>query len=162
VGKRFGRNQRRRAREQIALLAAERSRWQEAHARESGLLRHVSDKLRGMERQMEDLAEALGVHYVGLPACEIVMKASELQRDSFRMLTPSGAVSVMEVMRVESHHDDRSQMHVRVNLGPSTVAYAISVQALLRTPATYLARAMATELAPALLAEIRKSGYAND
>ena len=162
MGKRFGRNQRRRAREQIAQLTADSSRWQEAHARESGLLRHVSKKLRAMENQMADLTEALGVHYVGLTAREIVMKANELARDSFRMLTPSGAVAAMDLMRVDSNHDERSQMHCRVRLGPSTVAYAVSAQALRYTPATYLARTMAIEMAHALLAEIRKSGYAHD
>jgi hypothetical protein len=115
-----------------------------------------------MENQMAGLAEALGVNYVGLPAREVVMKARDLARDSFRVLTPSGAVAAMDLMRVDSNHDERSQMHCRVRLGPSTVAYAVSAQALLHTPATYLARAMATELAPALLAEIRKSGYAHD
>jgi hypothetical protein len=162
MSKRFGRNQRRRAREHIAQLAADSARWQEAHARESGLLRHVSNKLRAMESQMADLATALGVNYVGLPAREIVMKANDLARDSFRMLTPSSAVAAMDLMRVDSHHDERSQMHVRVRVGGSVVAYAISVEALLRTPTAYLAGAMANELAPALLTEIRKSGYAND
>lgn len=152
MGNRYGRNQRRRAREQIALLQAESSKWH-------GAYRLEADSRCAMESQMADLAVALGVHYVGFPVREIVMKANDLAHDSFRLMAPSGAAEAMKVMRVDSHHDERSQMHVRVRLGPSIVAYAISERALLRTPSTYLARTIADELARALLAEFRKSAH---
>lgn len=156
MGKRYGRNQKRRARERIAQL-------QLACTRDAGLLKYMADKARDLEGQIANLADALGVNYVGLPAREIAMKVSDLKfGDSFRYLAPNNAVASAHLMHVDAEHDERLSVHFRVRLGPGYVAYAVSSQALMSSPARFLARRMADEMAPTLLGEIRKLGFAHD
>lgn len=49
MGRRYGRNQRRRHREQIATLHSQVRRLKEAHERETGLARHFANRIRELE-----------------------------------------------------------------------------------------------------------------
>lgn len=156
MGKRYGRNQKRAARKVIAQMQA-------AYTREAELLKHAADRARELEWQIANFAEALGVNYVGLPAREITLRVHDLTADdSFRAVGPNGAFITMNLMRAEGRHDERSNIHFHVRLGPALVAYSISSRALMTMPPRYISRQLAGEMAPALLNEIRRLGFSHD
>lgn len=69
MGKRYGRNQRRRHREEIAALHSQVGRFKEAHERESGLARHFANRVRELEdliREWDSELTSLFGHYTAL------------------------------------------------------------------------------------------------
>jgi len=60
MSKRFGRNQRRRAREALAAAESEAERFKTAHAMASGLLEHVSEKKRDLEQEIQEAKSMVG------------------------------------------------------------------------------------------------------
>lgn len=69
MGKRYGRNQRRRHREEIAALNSQVGRLKEAHERESGLARHFASRIRELEeliREWDGELTSLFGHYTAL------------------------------------------------------------------------------------------------
>lgn len=149
MSRRYGRNQKRKARAVIAALDSERQQAL-AHAE-----RLAQTSLR-QAYELELVRDALGPSFVGLPIHEIEKLAGP-GRDDFRMLAPGGNAVTMRQMTVDSLDDVLSdRLHMRVRLADGTASYAISMAALLHSPPEFMARQLASEIAPALLTEIRK------
>lgn len=161
MSKRFGRNQRRRARERIAYL--ERSH---AHMREGAALR---------ERQIEDMREHL--HYVAATLGHMnVLAAGELHEVEGRdrmQLAPSrpyrstfdpaaimdptefACAEIMRLLDVKAVHDMASRaVHTIVHLADKKVAYGISETALRTMPREALRKLLERQVAPLLAASI--------
>lgn len=155
MAKRFGRNQRRRLREALHLQQLSAESWKHLHLQASKELAFANDVI-------EDIRQALGEHYIGLPPQKLCSSVRELVPDgrgSFRMFNGDFDAS-MAVMRVDSSGDPlgpRAQMHVRVELYDHTVAYAISTNALFHGDERYIATCLSRSMAPLLLSEIRKA-----
>lgn len=60
MSRRFGRNQRRRAREALAAASSEAERFKTAHEMTSGLLSHVAASKRELEQQIEEAKRMVG------------------------------------------------------------------------------------------------------
>lgn len=138
--RRFGRNQRRRAREQIASLQC-------AHEMDRELLRHQSDKLADMRREIAMAKEIAGQMSVLFPARETVNVQWESTRTPVRViprqhfdLTPIGVAEIapnaciqmvdlqtlvagIEVNRLTG------AMHAYIRFADKDLAYGISASA---------------------------------
>ena len=65
MSKRFGRNQRRRARQEIFRLQEEKNKWEKAYHRDTGIF---EQRLRRYEHQLERIVRILGPNFIGLEA----------------------------------------------------------------------------------------------
>jgi len=160
VGKRFGRNQRRRARE----VAQELGNMRVAYGMSEGLCRHQGQKIRDLEDAIERFARALGPNFVGLPLRELDMRAHRLgPRGDFLAAELGGKAIPCSLMQVDaSENNIRNQVHFSVRLADAEVRYAASIQALQHAPSKDMAWRLASEMAPFLLTEIRKARSSHD
>jgi hypothetical protein len=77
MSRRFGRNQRRRAREAVQTLSASVANLNEALVMDRGLLRHTSDKLRELQQQIDDAKEIAGNMSVLFPVSTMDMSTQK-------------------------------------------------------------------------------------
>lgn len=160
MGKRFGRNQRRRAREVQQQLVDLRA----AHGMTEGLCRYQGDKIRDLQYAIERFARALGPNFVGLPLRELELRASGIgSRGSFLAAVPGGNAVTCSLMQIDaSENEIRDQVHFKVRLADATVCYAASLLALQNAHPKDMAQMMAEQMAPFLLTEIRKARGSHD
>lgn len=139
MSKRYGRNQKRRARERIAQLES-------AHAMDQGLLAHVRRKLNNAEQVIDHARKVLG-NDVALPPLELGHHPNPLGGD-FRMAEPTCSFSCTDkhspvflehkviqmrqlLSRIEFRDYPRA-VHFYVRLDDGNVAYAIDERAFLQ------------------------------
>jgi len=152
MARRFGRNQRRRAREALASEQA-------AHSSTSHQLAAQKQQVAALRLQLDDVAEILGTDFLGLSArlhaFEIPDRWSSLQIGD-----EGGNVHTMHVLDVDSSEGwMRSAIHLRAQLAGGEVRYCLSTTALHRAPAEVLAKGIAREMAPLLVSELRRRGF---
>lgn len=160
MGKRFGRNQRRRARQ----VEQELGQLRMAYSLADGLCRHQGQKISDLQGAIERFARALGPNFVGLPVRELEMRASQIgDRGSFLASRPNGNAVTCSLMQVDANENEiGDQVHFRVRLADGTVCYAASIQALHNAHPKDMAQMMAEQMASFLLTEIRKARGSHD
>lgn len=169
MAQRFGRNQRRRAREQIAALNQQGDDLRTALARDRGLLREISNRNAALTKVIAEARKVLG-DSVALPAVEIGTPYPLRKGESSFMARPvsppllefiseTSAMSTamvaerMHVLVAEAHRGDhlRTQgMHCLVRLHSGEYAYAISESALYHLSPEMLHERLAPEVAKQL------------
>lgn len=162
MSRRYGRNQKRRAREEIARLEQERARLNEAYRRDVPFLERALAEKRDA---LAAVADALGPAFVGLPLNELMLRIfdtadMEHAPDSFPIMPPGGdARLTMQVLNIQSSEDRVQDMvHVRVRLAGVQSAYALSNASIRRLPGRVLAKNIAEELAAHLVRELVQRG----
>jgi len=154
MSKRFGRQQKRKMRSEIA-------RQQEAMALDRGLLRHQSDKLRRFEDIAYRIECILGPYWIGfdpkpLQVNEIPRSFDIAARQNTSFLKPpidpivkmTSAYHRLEVMQSDTALDHmRSNIHVRLCTAAGEVGYATSLHALQRLPRDYFVELITREMA---------------
>lgn len=152
MAQRFGRNQRRRARQ---LLASEQAAHASAVREVDRQMQYVAD----LQRQLHEVAELLGTNFLGLGA---KLSAVELPENAecFQALCDDGSsIHKMHILGVDSSESwHRSAIHLRTRLASGEVVYSLSETSLHRAPAEYLAERIAREMAPVLVRELRRKG----
>lgn len=152
MARRFGRNQRRRARE---ALAAEHA----AHASTSYQLAQERRHAAGLERQLDGIAELLGTNFLGLneKLCQFEIPDHWTSFDAYSDINDTR--HTMHILGVDSSPEwHRNAIHLRVRLANGEVAYSLSETSIHRAPAEYLARTLAGAMAPMLVREMRRRG----
>jgi len=160
--KRFGRNQKRAMRAQIAsaeAVAAERLRMAEYSRREA---KHVRDEL----DEAKDIAGALSVIF---PATNTIdggtkqsfMRIAEESRASLSdcIDTPMATLRVFDLPTLIASIEPeglRSAMHVMVQFGGGSWGYGLTRDAIKAMPERELCRRIAMHLAPIIAAEMKK------
>lgn len=163
MSRRYGRNQKRRAREEIARLQGEAARWEEGYRRDVPMLERALAEKRDA---LAAVAEVLGPEFIGLPLNELMLGildrySMEDMPDSFRMQATGDPTMVMRMQVMEVRADDdrmQARTHIRVRLAGSSSTIAFSDTALRRVPAHVLAREMAQELAHHIVRHIKSRG----
>ena len=152
MGRRYGRNQKRKARLRIEELET-------AHRMADALLKRVASQRDRLRTELNMVSDALGPNFIGLSPVEAALKCASVKDG--RMLDPDGDVATMHCLAVHTVDGNDSmdaRMHIRANLADGSVAYAISQRALMDCEASFLAVRIAQELAPALVASLRRNG----
>jgi hypothetical protein len=168
VSRRFGRNQRRRARDEVARLG-------QALSMESGLREHIASERDKLRFDLNEARRMLPAMSLALPPGVMQLRQSAQDRLEVQVFPPvsrdmcAAGTSVRDTirvlpLRVMLAHCDRDQfagmLHVRVRFADGQVAYAVtdeSLRALGRHEdvAQFLAREMAPVLAQAISKELR-------
>ncbi|KLD65456.1 hypothetical protein [Dyella japonica] len=162
MSRRFGRNQKRRLREQVAHAEAEARR---ADLVLTGAIRDRDRLRRDADRyyaQLKLVARSLGPMYVGLPTAHIGEAiAAVIERTEAESVTVSNAGRHVDcaVMRVTGVSDRlRDDIHFHVKSRGVHAAYGMSWSALLNAPVDVVAEQIARELAHGVVREIRGPG----
>lgn len=155
MSRRYGRNQKRRARVQIAALMA---RSQELYVRQmesQRTIQKLSSTIIAKEAELAHVAKALGVHFIGLKPK--LREYEAWMRDQFLFREPSGDVTMhMLKTNIVSAPDRPNYMvHFRVKMADEEVGYAISECTLRDTDEQFLVRQIAGEMAELLIRELR-------
>lgn len=152
MSRRYGRNQKRRARQEIERLRC-------AHALADGLSKRLLAENARLQDQLANVVDALGPNFVGLPPEVAAYQATQYDwdRGNYRALASGDDVVSMQMLCIEDGRDRVSnRIHFRVRLADGNIGYALSEQALWDTPAAVLGRQLAVEIAPALVRACQK------
>lgn len=168
MAKRFGRNQRRRAREQIAALTNQSEDLRKALALNQGLLREVSARKETLTKVIAEARKVLG-DSVALPPLPLATPYPLRQGESSFMAQPAspplsdfihetGAMSAVLlaermhvlVAEVSSDHLRKQGMHCLVRLHDGHFGYAISENALHHISPEMLTERLAPQVADRL------------
>lgn len=158
MSRRYGRNQKRKARQEIARLSQYLANYEEAYHRDLSMLRQ---RCREATRQLDSVREALGQNFIGLDPETFVRRTMELDDPhGWNHPVPGGHVRMegLSCRFFEDTHTPHHQLHFRVELAGKKVGYALSLQAIRHAPAEVVARKMAHELARMLVEDLRKAG----
>lgn len=156
MSKRYGRNQKRKAREEV-------SRLQHVYLREQGLLRWYGEELQKARDDLDRLVTAIekvSKHSALLPPKTVEgtgpVHQCRLLRRSPLGSPPRGPVDLyaLEMSIQENELDMQTAVHLNYTRGPRAV-YMISEQALLMLSEEDLVRHFAPEVVRALLRHIR-------
>lgn len=158
MSRRYGRNQKRVARQRIAELEVAVAMCQRE-------LVNTGDALADAREELRDVAVALGRDFIGLRPGAIAMTAREFARvqdaGSFRAVI-GDSVATMCLLNSDVIRDPGFATHVHISIGGRKVGYAISLAALHYTPAGLLARRIANEVGHRLVADLRAAAAAKD
>lgn len=175
MSKRFGRNQKRRMRQEIAQAKSEVDRLAAAHEMDRGLLAHQSSKLAEANDYATDVADLVGYACVASGDPELMRFEHIGRRDRIQMVpyepmqcTPldSGAplksscvrTETLRLLDVKAVRDRINQMmHVHAELADGVVSYVISMAALNDMPERQLIERLSKEIARKLVIEIRNT-----
>jgi hypothetical protein len=167
MSKRFGRNQRRRMREQVAGL-------EQAVQMDRALLQRQRGELHELSEEIRDAKAIVGAYSVvlepdrlrvnGPPRDVVELPLPLLPNDEFVLADDDSAppsyveervpLSVM-LARVDEDQMKRA-VHVRVEFAGGQWGYGMSQQAMAKLPARQLTKTIARELARVIAPEIRK------
>lgn len=157
MSRRYGRNQKRRARAEIAQLEQKATELQAAMVLDRALLRHQTQKINELQSRLEDVARIMGTNFIGLePALWKFQEKHQINR--FRCPVDGGDVVMHTMMAGITKDQFRPDymVHFRVDLAGESVGYTISEVALRHGPEEYIARRISEEMAQMLVRDLRK------
>lgn len=168
MSRRFGRNQRRRAREALAAAQTRVDDLERAHAMDRGLLEHQSRTIADLREWLQMIADEVGHQAVlageptillegqGYDGMRVVPHKDLLCLGGTSLFTQSFAVEVLRLLDVEVIRSNLNrQMHVLVALADKQVAYAITESAIFGLSRAALVRLLAPRIAEQLVAALR-------
>lgn len=161
MSRRYGRNQKRRARERMAALEADVTRMDSARGMSEALARDAFAQRDRSQDELRRVMQALGPNFIGLSPVEAAFSAVPAREDQFRMLAPDDSIATMHMLKINTVDWGNSvacMMHVRARLAGGESAYALSARAIADTPAEVLAHHLSRELALYLLEALRRNG----
>lgn len=176
MSKRYGRNQRRRAREALAAAQERISNLVYSGAMDRALLGNVRAKLREAEDFQRDVAEIVGRHAViaGVPTGLNLGRTTFRQADGWRVIAPRPLPSVEEMMRpnmeLTAMRDEvlrlldielvadklRGQMQAWVTIAGAEVCYGMTEAAFRDMTEPELMRRLVEPVARQLAAELKR------
>lgn len=119
--RRFGRNQRRRAREALAAAQA-------AHTSVTGQITQRNTHITELQSQLEDVAQILGTNFLGLRSKLRQISVGTREQMHFQAFRDDGSgIHTMQILGVDSSESwHRSAIHLRVRLASGEVVYSLS------------------------------------
>lgn len=159
MSKRYGRNQKRRNREEIARLVKERN----------SIANMASDyllELHMLREAIKDARTMLGEYSAFLPAKTVPMRnvpshpwnVSLSNDPSTESMIARFRLAVMQAMALSSKEmlEDYGGVHFEIRMPDGCVSYAVDNQAIINTPEHILAKRMAWQIAAMLTKELKK------
>lgn len=161
MSRRFGRNQRRRAREEQARLSADLGRTNEALSMSTALATDRGQRLQELTAELQRAKDLLPANSVlmrpqavpvdGEPRHRIELDATDHGDMSFLQLVEAPTVTFqsvpLDVLLTEVKREELAPMlHCRVKFAGADLCYAISEKAMDAMPRKYLAEQLTREL----------------
>lgn len=158
MSKRFGRNQRRKMREQLADEQAANISIRTQLAMQRGALDAGIQKMHMMEEQLANAKIVIGRNHPSFPAERLALGFMPAPRDRFNVGTGPRDITTMAAMTITANRDVVfNEVHFRLVHGDSVCAYAVSEHAMRTTPEEILCRAITQELVAFTINEYRKT-----
>jgi len=157
VSRRYGRNQKRRARAEIAQREQTITNLQTGMAMDRALLRSQTQRIEELRGQLKDVASILGTNFIGLKPA--LWKFSDKHRPDYFRCPVDGGDVLMRTMRTgitDGNGRPDYMVHFHVELAGEPVSYAISECALRDGPEDYIVRRISDEMARLLMGELRR------
>lgn len=157
MSRRYGRNQKRRARAAIAQLEQKATDLQTGMAMDRALLRSQTQRIEEQREQLKDVARILGTNFIGLQPA-LWNFSDKHAPDYFRSRVDGGDVRMQTLRTNITTAQDRPDymVHFRATLMDVVVGYSISECALRDGPEDYIVRRISDEMARLLMGELRK------
>lgn len=157
MSRRYGRNQKRRARAAIARLEQRATELQTGMAMDRALLRSQTQRIDELRAQLKDVAEIMGTDFIGLEPA--LWKFNDKHKLDYLRCPVDGGDVLIHTMRTKITSDRLRpdyMVHFRAELAGETVGYAISECALRDAPEGYIVRRISDEMARLLIGDLRK------
>lgn len=167
MGRRFGRNQKRLMRLEIAAGISRVNQLEQALKMDRGLISHLSAKAESAREYAELVASIVGENSIaaGEPKNlnfkyagrdRVLIDVPERNYSSPDCNLDEVRFETLRVLEVKTVRDQTArQMHVRVNFADEIVGYAMSEQALMNMPEDRLVSRLSIEIARQLVKQIR-------
>lgn len=176
MSKRFGRNQRRRMREELAATQAQAEKIQTLAMMQEEHANRMAEEVADIRALLHEFADRVGRHAIAADIPPPYESDFLERRGNFRMeverqmpslteylrmrdgraTTAAIQVEVMSMLDVEAVASVmRHEMHCRVNFDDHAIGYAISATALRNMTAREIERRIAPEIARLLVSELK-------
>lgn len=173
MSKRFGRNQLRKLRQQVAAMASDVQRMDTARQMAEALAAHIGRKNRELEKMFQDTRKVLGNHFCSFPPSEfaldrippVLMLPLATRLDATSIYTTESivrdiacATQYLDVILTSVEMDKiRAATHVRVTSGyHDQFGYALSREARMMMPKDVMIERLSSELAHIMAQEFKK------
>lgn len=157
MSKRFGRKQRRRAREELAVAIAD-SNWHQSRA--SHLQNELWQVNLANTRMRNDLAaakEVIGRHHPAFPAEDLDLGFFPEPEDTLSIPTAPGDIASAHLMKITVNGDSvRNECHFRLYYGAQYAGYVVSRNAMQNVDQDHLCQRITQEMVAYVIAEYRK------
>lgn len=159
MSKRFGRNQRRRAREQVAKLQNENGLLTVGADLMEASLRKAANEVHMLRRELSDAKLYLGENSPAFPPNQFDFGRKLYRDEPFSLPTRTGwnEAIAMQVVRRDSE-DLRDQVHFLLFAGPEQWGYAITKRALASAPREVIAQHIVAVLVDMMLDKMNTRG----
>lgn len=158
MSKRFGRNQRRRAREELAASQALAGELAVKSSFQEKSLNHAASRIRMLEQQLDNAKIVIGRHHPLFPAEQLDLGFMPAPRDRFDVGTGPRDITTMAAMSITANRDVVfNEVHFRLVHGDMVSAYAVSEHAMRTVPEAILCDAITRELVDFTINEYRKA-----
>ena len=133
MSKRFGRNQRRRAREQIAALRDENGMLSVKASFQESSLHAAAIRVRMLEQQLSNAKIVIGRNHPAFPAERMNMGFMPAPGHRFQMHTGPSDIATMAMLSITTNRDVVfNEVHFRLTHGDVQAGYALSECAIRR------------------------------
>lgn len=158
MSRRFGRNQRRKMREELAAAIAD-SNWHQSRASDLQNELYATERRLGeVQRQLNVAKACLGENHPAFPAGCFDPGYIPEPEDQFMIAGPGGVPLESTVMRFGTprRNDFRNEIHFMLYAGKECAGYALTNEALHSMPRDVLAYRMTQQLVGLLLETMNK------
>lgn len=157
MSRRYGRNQKRRARAEIAKMELELVNLRTDMALDRTQLQSLRQEIEERDEQLKFVAQVLGTNFIGLRPALYAFENKHAP-DEFRWAVDGGDVRIHTMRANITVARDRPDymVHFRATLMDEVVGYSVSECALRDAPEGYIVRRISDEMARLLMGELRK------
>lgn len=157
MSKRFGRNQRRRAREALAASQALAGELAVKSSFQESSLNAAASRIRLLEEQLDIAKRTIGRHHPAFPAQRLDMGFFPAPGDHFAFDAGPRDIATMAMMTITTNRNTAfNEVHFHLRHGEFSAAYAISDNAMRNVPEGILCDAITKELVDYTISEYRK------
>lgn len=158
MSKRFGRNQRRKLREQLASVEYKSDLLETKASMQERSLQKAADEVAFLRQQLDNAKIVIGRNHPAFPAETLALGFLPAPRDRFSAPTGPRDIATMATMSITANRDVVfNEVHFRLIHGDVVSAYAVSEHAMRKVPEHILCEAITRELVGFTIQAYRKT-----
>lgn len=157
MSKRFGRNQRRRAREALAASQSLAGDLAVKSSFQENSLNAAASRIRQLEEQIDIAKLIIGRHHPAFPVKQLALGFFPAPGDHFSFDAGPRDIATMAMMTITTNRNTAfNEVHFHLSHGEFSAAYAVSDNAMREVPEGILCDAITRELVDYTISEYRK------
>lgn len=157
MSKRFGRNQRRKMREQLAAATEKSDRFEQAWRHQAGLLSHMHRENADLRTQLDNAKAVIGRYHPAFPPERVTLGYLPAPGERYRIPVGPGEMATLATMTITAGRDNVfNEVHFRLIHGDVVAAYAVSETAMRNCEPSQLCEQITAELVAFTVKAYRK------